>query len=253
MKSSKNTYCNFFFTIAQLFRIVVAQPYPSIAPQKGSETDSSWAKRHGVTSWRPTGCICHSYLRHSVSEIFPCPWPNLKSVVGRVKEGKSTASRFELSNSQRTQTKERFLHLCMLTVLVPARCDCKQTCQPALRMGKYREVILCLFWVPMMNTLHFSRNNKRRHNTNAGPEDFLFFFFFTGTWTQQKSLTCVCVRVLNPPPSWSVSDLSLLCVSGWQQRPVDLMRSLHRHHEQSQKPSKTQPSCSASVSAASLS
>lgn len=213
MKSSKNTYCNFFFTIAQLFRIVVAQPYPSIAPQKGSETDSSWAKRHGVTSWRPTGCICHSYLRHSVSEIFPCPWPNLKSVVGRVKEGKSTASRFELSNSQRTQTKERFLHLCMLTVLVPARCDCKQTCQPALRMGKYREVILCLFWVPMMNTLHFSRNNKRRHNTNAGPEDFLFFLFFLLAHEHNRRVLPVCVCVFWIPLPPGLCQISLSYVS----------------------------------------
>lgn len=130
-----------------------------------------------------------------------------------VKTGKSTALRFELSNSQHVQTKVWALHLCMSLYLFQH--DCERTCRsPNLRSrwgsGQKSHSLfqssldsVCLFRVPTINTLFFQEQQKE-HITLECAQRISFYWHMN---TADVSYLKVCV--LSPPPSWSVSDISL--------------------------------------------
>lgn len=197
LKSSKSTYCSFSFNIAQLFWIIVAQPYhPSAVPQRGSEKSQQLAKRRGVIS-RGAQVVFVAGIWMSDTFLRLCLSLNVLQIkVGQRRRESPPPG--DLSWATPSERKQK----CMSLYLFQHDCEIctRMSPSPRSRWGS-AEKSQCLF-TPRVSAgcrrwalLIFPRTKK----ANLGPED---------VFSHEESRSVLPERVLSPPPSWSVSDTS---------------------------------------------
>lgn len=150
----------------------------SFSASKGKRNRQQW-RNGGVPSAQASQAL---FVPQSVWHLLSCLWPNVPQIKSwPVKEGKSTAPRVELSNSQRVSSTS--VHV---TVLVPAWLWANaHIFQLVLKMGKWREVtqsvqssvcLDCLLWAPTL-LFNFPRT-KQGVIALHWAQRFFFFFFF---------------------------------------------------------------------------